>query len=340
MSSCVEQKRNTEPGTADEYPGVLKGVSLSPKSFEADDFTSFFEKATQAGQVISWAGDWNELANGGPRVLAELASTYNYIPVVEVQFFEQSTGQLLRPLSEETKRIYITSAVSFAETFNPEYVGFGIEINALYQKSPEDFDEFVVLYRDVYDAVKAVAPDTKVFTVFQLERMKGLNGGLFGGKNDPDTAHWFLLDLFKSDIAVFTTYPGIIYKNPSEIPADYYTEIRLYTEKPVAFTEVGWHSSSAIPGWESSESEQAAFVKTFFALTKNMDVELVIWSFLYDQDIFEPFTSMGLYTSEGDAKKAWDIWVHAIYGTNIILLERTCIQEGGSYDTTVPTVRN
>jgi len=29
--------------------------------------------------------------------------------------------------------------------------------------------------------VKSVSPQTKVFTIFQLEQMKGLNGGLFGG---------------------------------------------------------------------------------------------------------------------------------------------------------------
>ena len=45
--------------------GTLRGVSLSPRSFEAADLTGFFEKAKQAGQVVSWAGHWNELGGAG-----------------------------------------------------------------------------------------------------------------------------------------------------------------------------------------------------------------------------------------------------------------------------------
>jgi hypothetical protein len=311
MSNCTEQENHTA-GTRDEsFP--LKGVSLSPRSFQPDDFTEFFEKATLAGEVISWAGDWNELGTekGGPAVVTTLASTYTYTPLVLVQFFTQSTGQLLRPLNEAIKHTYVTSAVTFAQTYAPQYFGFGIEVNVLYQKSPSDFNEFLSFYREVYDAVKAVSPTTEVFTVFQLERMKGLNGGLFGGTNDPDAAHWFLLGEFPSDIAVFTTYPGLIYKSPADIPVDYYAEIQQYTQKPIAFVEIGWHADSSIPGWESSESEQAAFVETFFRLTKGLDMEFAIWSFLYDQDILEPFRSMGLYSSDGHAKQAWDIWINS-----------------------------
>ena len=33
--------------------GALKGVSLSPKSFQSADFSDFFEKAKQTGQIIS-----------------------------------------------------------------------------------------------------------------------------------------------------------------------------------------------------------------------------------------------------------------------------------------------
>ncbi|MDD5172245.1 MAG: hypothetical protein PHF60_04390 [Candidatus ainarchaeum sp.] len=292
---------------------VHKGVTLTPKSFQGSDFTDFFQKASQAGEIVSWAGDWNELGNtnnGGPKVITELASTYDYTPVVEAQFFTQSTGQLLRPLDEANKQSYKSSAVAFAEKYKPEYMAFGIEVNILYEKSPEDFEDFVSFYSEVYDAVKTASPNTKVFTIFQLERMKGLHGGLFGGTNDPANAQWSLLDRFpKSDIIAFTTYPDLIYKDPSEIPEGYYTEISSHTSKPIAFTEVGWHSDASPAGWESSEAEQAQFINRFFNLTEGLDEDMVIWSFMYDQDTAEPFKSMGLYKSDGAAKQAWDVWV-------------------------------
>jgi len=294
-------------------PQFLKGVSLSPRSFSSEDFTSFFTEAQEAGDAVMWAGDWNELSNtqsGGPVVVASLSSQYDYVPIIEAQFFTQSTGQLVRPLDETNRRAYKDAAVAFAERYKPEYLGLGIEVNILYEKSPSDFDSFVSLYSETYDAVKAVSPNTKVFTVFQLERMKGLQGGLFGGTNNPDNAQWQLLERFpKSDLVAFTTYPDLIYKSPSEIPSDYYSEIAAHTSKPIAFTEIGWHTAASPAGWESSESEQEEFVTRFFNLSSGLDKELLIWSFMYDPDTAEPFNSMGMRRSDGTARPAWDAWV-------------------------------
>ncbi len=299
-------------GTEVEPSGFLNGVSLSPKSFESEDFTGFFEKAGEAGEIVIWAGDWGELEkeSSGSKVVTELASTYDYIPIVEVQFFTQSTGELIRPLDEGTKEEYKNSIVNFAEKYKPEYLGMGIEVNILYEKSPEDFEDFVGFYSEVYDSIKEKSPETKVFTVFQLEKMKGLNGGLFGGENDPTKSEWFLLEEFpKSDLVAFTTYPSLIYKDPSEIPNEYYSEIEQHTSKPIGFTEIGWHSGKTITGWESSEEEQDEFVSRFFELSEELDKELVIWSFLYDQETIEPFNSMGLYDSNGNEKLAWEEWI-------------------------------
>ncbi len=211
-----------------------KGVSLSPKSFESSDFTDFFEKAQEAGKVVSWGGDWNELdnQNNGAAVLASLSKSYGYVPFIEVQFFNQSNGALLRPLDNATIQRYKDVTVAFVEQYKLKYLALGVEVNVLYEKSPADFEAFLQLYNQVYDAVKAKSPETKIFTVFQLEKMKGLNGGLFGGSNNPDNAEWQLLDRFtKLDLVAFTTYPCLIYKNPSDIPADYYSEIKQHTEK-------------------------------------------------------------------------------------------------------------
>lgn len=306
LSGCNQQ----QPNLPNQSSGVLKGVTLTPKSFESADFTDFFVKAKQAGQLVAWAGDWNELGGdkNGPEVVTELASTYSYIPVIEAQFFTQSNGQLLRPLDAATKAEYKAKAVAFAEQYKPKYLGLGIETNILYEKSQTDFEDFAEFYGEVYDAVKQKSPNTKIFTVFQLEKMKGL--GFFDSGNSE--AKWFLLDKFpKSDIIVFTTYPGLVYKSPSEIPSDYYSEISTHTSKPVAFTEIGWHSAPEPTGWESSETEQAEFVSVFFNNTKNLNKEFTIWSFLYDQNTIEPFDSMGLFSINNNPKISWSIWTEA-----------------------------
>lgn len=336
----------------------LKGITLTPKSFQGSDFTGFFEKAKEMVEnnfekeigndnqfIVSWVGDWNELGKdkSGPIVVAELAKTYGYIPLIELQFFTQSTGKLLRPLDETTKTEYKNSAVIFAEKYKPKYIALGIEVNTLYTSSPSnshsDFKDFTNLYNEIYDKIKASSPNTKVFTIFQLEKMKGLNGGLFGGENNEEKAQWFLLKEFKTDIIAFTTYPGLIYKNPSEMPENYYSSIETnieanlpenYKQIPLAFTEIGWHSDTTITGWESSEEEQAEFIKRFFEMTKALNkdfnketnkeaekeksketvsnIEFFIWSFMYDQNTIQPFDSMGLIDKDGNVKLAWEEW--------------------------------
>jgi len=64
-------------------------------------------------------------------------------------------------------------------------------------------------------------------------------------------------------------------------------------------------------GWESSEAEQAEFVDKFFQLTTGINKEMLIWSFLYDPDTKEPFSSMGLFRKDGTARPAWSEWLKA-----------------------------
>jgi hypothetical protein len=300
---------------AKSEPAFVAGVSLSPKSYEPSDFNDFFEKATEAGSIISWAGDWDDLgaADKAPEVIAELASTYGYVPLIEAQFFIQSTGQLLRPLNDTVKQSYKNSAIQFASRYKPKYLAFGIEVNILYDKSPTDFEDFARFYGEVYDAVKGVSQATSVFTIFQLEKMKGLNGGLYGGENDPAKAEWFLLDRFpESEIIAFTTYPSLVFKDPSELPLDYYSEIGMHTAKPIAFTEMGWHTAPTPTGWEGSEEKQRDFVGLFFNYTGSLNKELAIWSFLYDQNVPLPFNSMGFFGANGSQKLAWNTWAQLV----------------------------
>ncbi len=309
-------KYNLTSSIAGKVVSFRKGVSLSPRSFQSEDFNDFLGKVGQVGSILSWVGDWSELVNvekGAPWVLARLAEVYGYIPLIVVQFFRQSDGHLLRPLDETTKQSYKTSASAFAERYRPQYLGIGVEINILHERSPADFEAFAKFFGEVSKAVKEKSPTTRVFTVFQLEKMKGMGGGLFGGENDPKKAEWHLLEDFAgySDVVAFTTYPDLIYKDPSDIPNDYYSEIRMRTSKPIIFTEIGWHADASPLGWESSEEEQERYVWRFFSLTSSLNMEVSIWSFVYDQNVSEPFCSMGLLKADGYQRPAWNAWVKA-----------------------------
>jgi hypothetical protein len=170
-------------------PATLYGVSLSPRSFQGDGFTSFFDDAKQVGEVVGWYGDWAQLGDksASPAAVAQLASRYGYTPLFIANLYDEQTG-VLRPLDAANLQAYKDAAAAFARQYKPAYLGFGIEVNVLWERWPDDFEKFVNLFSETYDIVKAASPQTRVFTVFQLERMKGLQGGLFGGKNDATQA--------------------------------------------------------------------------------------------------------------------------------------------------------
>jgi hypothetical protein len=292
------------PTTTDETPEEpatptlehgLEGVSFSPRNYTGGGIIDFFTKAPESNDLITWVGDWIQLSdsNTAPYLVYGMRDLYHYEALVITAYINQGSGTIIRPLDEETKQQYLESATSFASTYKPRYMGFGVEMNIVKKNNPEAYNEFKEFYPAVYAAVKEASPDTLVFTVWQLEQIKGLDGGLFGGVNDPDNAQWELLDDFKSDLAAFTLYPCLIYGDPSDIPEDYLTEIAEHTDLPIAFTEMGWFREG-FPGWESSPMEQAAFIDRYFELSDPIDPVFTIWSFYYDQETFEPFRTMGL----------------------------------------------
>jgi len=250
-----------------------KGVSLSPISFSGNDFTNFFIKAKEANSgLISWAGNWEELKkeNSPAKVLISLSKQYNFEPVIITNL----------PNSDE-KNDYITTISDFAKDNQVKYLGLGNEINSNYQKSYSE------TFSKVYDEIKKVSPNTQIFTIFQLEKMKQKD-------------NWNLIsDFQKADFISFTTYPVIIYQIPSEIPNGYYSEITQKTTKQIAFTEVGW---------QRKNNEQWEFIKKFSSQTASMNPKFKIWPFLYDQNVQIPFNTMGLLQKEQTTSESFEEW--------------------------------
>lgn len=274
----------------------LNGFSLSPGSFSPEDFSNFFIKAEEGGDAITGGEDLEKLANqnAAPYVVAGIAKQRDYEPIVLI-------GLKNIKEADENKKILL---LNFLDKHEINYLGLGVEVNRY-----EDYDAYSKVYNDLYEFVKEKYPNIQIFPIYQYEEMRGLRGGLFGGTNDENNVQWNLLDKVKFDMIGFTTYPGLIYKTPTEIPDNYYLEIKKYTAKPVVFTEIGWFGEfDSIAGWESSEKEQAEFVERYFLLTNDLDVRLNIWSFLYPQGRDELFSKMGLLKEGEESSLGFDAW--------------------------------
>jgi len=309
-ASATTSTPTTAVGAPDE---PFRGFSLSPVDYEGDSLVEFLETASRNADAIARVSDileWEEGEGSGLAVVDSLAGQYGYLPLSVAGIFDVDDGELLRPLDAETFERYVAAARSYAAAHQPPYLGLGVEVDTQWRAHPDEFDRFVDLFAAVAAAVGEVSPDTEMLTVFQLERLSGMNGGLFGGVNDPTQAQWELIDRFPdADIIGFTTYPGLVFPNPSLIPDDYYSQLAAHTGgRPIAFTEMGWQSDGDYGEYSGSQEKQAAFVERFSALTNGTDMAFAIWSFLYDQQAVGPFGSMGLVDRARQPKLGWWAW--------------------------------
>lgn len=299
----------SRPAPISEDPmKVGKGVSLSPQSFAEEHFLEFFDLALEGGTLVSWVGSHTELQNenGAHKVVASQGYIRGYQPVIIFAIRDVANA------SEMERDAFYKQLEAFAKEAKPAYIGIGNEINYYLKDSSGGLPPFSDMFVAAQERIRSVSPKTKVFPVFQYETMKGLRGGLFGGTNDESKNQWYMLRAFNSaDMIGFTSYPGLIYQNPSDIPDDYYNEIREYTGKPIVFTETGWFREGPASGWESSAEEQAEFIHRWFGLTDFVDPQFVIWSFMYDPEIDPPFKTMGLIPDGENTSAAWEAWKSA-----------------------------
>lgn len=290
----------------------LRGVSISPQTWDEDGIRAFYEEAAANGALVRWAGDWAELGEDGgtPSNVVGLAEQYDFEPVLDVGVYDTSAGELRRPLDAEQIDRYVEQARSFAEAHHPPSLGLGVETNLLASHDPGGFAQFETLYERARAAIGEVSPGTAVYTVFQLEWLRGLRGGLWGDREGADgDPQWDLLDRFPGDYHGLTTYPAIVYRDPGEIPEDYYESVADRVDAPLAITEIGWPSALSVTGWESDEAEQSAFVERLSDLLEGVPVGPVVWLWLYEQGgLGDAFAGVSLRRDDGSGRPAWDAW--------------------------------
>ncbi len=202
-----------------------------------------------------------------------------------------------------------TEASQVARRFRPEFLSIGNEVNSVYETLGLDtFEQFVILEKALYRAVKEVSTSTKVIVVLSYSQLVDM----------PGQPRFFLISKLEGsyDILGLTSYPWKNYSQPADLPADYYSRLSACTSRPIGFTEIAWSSDSSQGG---SEEAQARYVLRFLELTQGMKLEFVNWAFLHDLPassvtgfiVQKSHLGLGLRTFEGPPKKAWD-YFHAL----------------------------
>ena len=192
--------------------GLDLGVTLSPRGHTttstSQDFVDHFAGHAPWGRIVAFHCAWREsVATAG--AIPDVATTavlgaqqFGYVPAVGFGWSDGQGSPDLASTSEpsnnswsnaETRAEFQQMVADFADAWRPPYLFLDNETNTWWlAHTPGECDDWLSEFAACYAAIKAVSPDTIVFTVFQLEHLKGL--GANAGWSDP--AHWSLVDAY------------------------------------------------------------------------------------------------------------------------------------------------
>ncbi len=226
----------------------------------------------------------------------------------------------------EVRRSYKNFTLRVLRELRPRYLGLASEINTYADAFPDDFPNFLSLYRETYAAVKAESPETRVFVTFQWEDLNNLFPTSAEGRS-PYQTNWDQVKAFepKLDLWVISSYPFVAFASGAAIPADYYTPLLSRTEKPLAVAEGGYTSRPAGP-FPGAPQDQVDYLN---AIHDQIGERLTFWIYLLLSD-FNPdsyasamrqqglgeadietlavFSSVGLREFDGTPKPGLEVW--------------------------------
>lgn len=308
------------------------GFSSLPPELTEESYASTFELAGRSGEVIliQRTPPWSELLAGKlssqtertterERELAEANGLDLFVAIdpMDVSVGRSAIAGLPDELSgagfgdEQIREAFLAYARYVAQNYRPRYLALGVEVNSYQHQQPEDFERFVVLYHEAYEAVKEIAPDTIVFPTFQLEELQGLLP-----QSDPYPQQWYLMNRFEPrlDLLAVSSFPSLVYDDQADIPASYFAQLAAYTSRPIAITGLGFASDSTVEGAAGDlELQQAEFLRRTLDNAQQLSMSLVVWFIGQDptftgEPLHDALQNVGLRRQDGTGKEAWAVW--------------------------------
>jgi len=308
------------------------GFSAVPVELTDTSYTAAFDLAAEFGEVLlvqrppSWADflPGADISNGTRQAAKnerEAVSARGLKLFVALDPFDPAARDRLAALpggyedrgfeDPRLQQAFIAEATFIALNERPAYLALGMEVNAVYERNPSLYEQFVAVYRAAYEAVKDVSPETQVFVTFQYEQLLGVVPW-----EPPHTPRWELLGAYEERIDLFaiTSYPSFAYPVARKVPPLYYRQIQDHTSLPIAFAAVGYASAPGREGLNSSTpAEQRRFLQRLLQDADELGAELLVWFAGRDPAFaatppYDLLTSIGLRSATDDMKEAWLVW--------------------------------
>lgn len=201
---------------------------------------------------------------------------------------------------------------------HPEYIGLASEINTLGARGDRaKYDVLRDMANTLAPQLRQLSPASKVFVSFQVDDAWELP------PFPPTGVDQFAMARdFDIDVMGVSSYPGVSFDDPADIPVDYYRRLAVASGKPLIQVEGGWSSADTAVFGPSTPALEAAYFRRLFELLGGVNAELVALLTLADLDLASPlwtvppdrldalrnFASMGIVDSHLQPKLAYGEW--------------------------------
>jgi hypothetical protein len=299
---------------------VETGIAITPRNFPshtAQDVEEAFQIAAGLANYAIFIYQWHELNFRVARLMVEKSKKSGLKPILGLSPTTLDQGRKELDLPADIRR-KAGAAVSFANPIirkafvkaaqelaqlRPPYLCLATEINFLALQRLNEYLHFASLYKEAYEAVKQVSPQTRVFVSFQWEWVRILDA------REPHkiNGHSKVIDIFRPqlDVVGLTTYPSLFHSSPADLPYDYYSWIYRHINRTdeVLFMEVGWPT-----GGSGHDREQQAYIQRLPELLNRVNVSVIAWALLHDVALAEfdaNLNTVGLIYSNGQKKPGY-----------------------------------
>ncbi|MDJ0786990.1 MAG: hypothetical protein QNK05_09315 [Myxococcota bacterium] len=201
----------------------------------------------------------------------------------------------------------------------PTYLSLGVEMNLYHPENPSDFDAFLRLYDEARAVVRRVSPETLVFSSLQYEALLGLRPAGKGRMPRQGPPQFDLLRRIedRSDLVALSTWPHLVYPTWSQVPPRYWEQMARQVRRPIAIVEGGWPSRPGRYGFDTSRSDQAAYLGSLARQANGIRSPLIaLWTGfdLPEKGAGAIFGPLGLWDDDGVARPAGTLWeqLHAL----------------------------
>ncbi len=320
LACSADTGRSGQPGNPAGVQKGATGIAVTPQHYPEHtiaDVAEAFRLARTLGSHSVFIYQWQHLDLKITELMLTWSRKAGMTPIIGLSpttldqgrkeldlpaDIRRKAGPLISFANPVIRQGFKQAAVELAR-LKPPYLCLATEINFLAMQRLPEYLHFASLYKEAYQEVKRVSPDTRVFVSFQWEWMRILDA------REPFKIkeHSKVVDIFRPELDVIglTTYPSPFHKTPGDLVADYYAWVYRHIRQSdeIVLMEVGWPTRGT-----GSELEQVAYIRRLPALLEQVNVSVVAWALLHDIELpaFDAdLNSVGLITTGGQKKPGY-----------------------------------